>query len=93
MVAPQSATTAAGTIAAQFGYSPALEHRRLDRLHRRLPVISTYYTMIAGWVLAYTWFFASGSIMRHGGPPVAVRKVSRVSLPIRAPWRYGSSPS
>ena len=29
-------------------------------------LVMTYYTMIAGWVLAYTWFFASGDYARGG---------------------------
>lgn len=61
---------AAGVIAARFGYS-----RRWDVVGWTGAVagflITSYYTMIAGWVLAYTWFFLTGSYAR-GGTSAAV---------------------
>ncbi len=65
----QSPPLAAGAIAAQFGYS------RLWNIVGWTGslagfLIMTYYTMIAGWVMAYTWFFLSGNYATGGVAPV-----------------------
>jgi NSS family neurotransmitter:Na+ symporter len=44
---------------------------------------ATYYTMIAGWVMAYTWFFLSGSYATGGVVPV-VNKFTRFVADSRA---------
>ena len=50
----------------------------------------TYYTMIAGWVLAYTWFFLTGNYARGGVAPV-VEKFSHFVADSRAVslWQLG----
>ena len=56
---------AAGTIAARFGFS-----KRWNIVGWTGSVagylIASYYTMIAGWVLAYSWFFLTGQYARDG---------------------------
>ena len=52
-------------------------------------LILTYYTMIAGWVMAYTWFFLIGKL-RHRRRGAGRSRNSRALLPIPAPFRSGS---
>jgi neurotransmitter:Na+ symporter, NSS family len=60
----------AGIIAARYGYS-----RRWDIVGWTGPVagflITSYYTMIAGWVLAYAWFFLTGQYARGAAASVS----------------------
>ncbi len=60
-----SPQAAAGTIAARFGFSS-----RWNIVGWIGPIagylITSYYTMIAGWVLAYAWLFLSGHYARGG---------------------------
>ncbi len=62
---------AAGVIAARFGYTT-----RWNVVGWTGPVagllIVSYYTMIAGWVLAYTWFFLTGQYA-HGTAAAVAR--------------------
>jgi NSS family neurotransmitter:Na+ symporter len=66
-VSPQQA---GGVLAARFGHS-----RGWTVVGWIGPlagfVIATYYTMIAGWVLAYAWFFLSGDYARGTAAAVA----------------------
>ena len=78
----QSPPLAAGAIAARFGYS------RLWNIVGWTGsiagfLIMTYYTMIAGWVMAYTWFFLTGSYATGGVAPV-VDKFTRFVADSRA---------
>jgi neurotransmitter:Na+ symporter, NSS family len=85
----RSPPQAAGEIAARFGFS-----RRWNVVGWTGSVagflIVTYYTMIAGWVLAYTWFFLSGNYA-HGGPAAAVAKFHAFIADSRAVslWQLG----
>ncbi|HET9390654.1 MAG TPA: sodium-dependent transporter [Steroidobacteraceae bacterium] len=63
---------AAGAIAARFGYSRGWNVVGWTGSIAGYLILS-YYTMIAGWVLAYTWFFLTGTYAR-GGAPAAVAK-------------------
>ena len=78
----QSPPHAAGEIARRFGYS-----RRWNIVGWTGSLagflIMTYYTMIAGWVLAYTWFFFTGNYARGGVTPV-VEKFDRFVADSRA---------
>jgi NSS family neurotransmitter:Na+ symporter len=60
-----SPQTAAGTLAARYGYS-----RRWNVVGWTAVIagylITSYYTMIAGWVLAYAWLFLTGQHPRGG---------------------------
>lgn len=60
----RSPPQAAGEIAARFGFSRAWDVVGWTGSIAGFLVVS-YYTMIAGWVLAYTWFFLSGNYA-HG---------------------------
>src|SRR3977135_3154163 len=53
-------------------------------------LIISYYTMIAGWVLAYTWFFLSGNYA-HSGAGGAVGKFHAFIADSRAVslWQLG----
>ncbi|HEV7432140.1 MAG TPA: sodium-dependent transporter, partial [Steroidobacteraceae bacterium] len=78
----QSPPLAAGAIAARFGYS------RLWNIVGWTGslagfLIMTYYTMIAGWVMAYTWFFLTGNYATGGVAPV-VEKFTRFVADSRA---------
>ncbi len=78
----QSPPLAAGAIAARFGYT------RLWNIVGWTGsvagfLIMTYYTMIAGWVMAYTWFFLTGSYATGGVVPV-VNKFTRFVADSRA---------
>ena len=68
----QSPPQAAGAIAGRFGYSKAWNIVGWTGCVAGF-LVMTYYTMIAGWVLAYTWFFLTGDYA-HGGPAPAVAK-------------------
>jgi NSS family neurotransmitter:Na+ symporter len=80
---------AAGEIAARFGFS-----RRWNVVGWTGSIagflIISYYTMIAGWVLAYTWFFLSGNYAR-GGAAAAVGKFHAFIADSRAVslWQLG----
>lgn len=80
---------AAGAIAQQSGYS-----RRWNVVGWTGSIagflIMSYYTMIAGWVLAYTWFFLSGHYARSG-PPEAVAKFHAfiADSPTVSLWQLG----
>jgi len=65
----QSPPLAAGAIAARFGYS---RFWNIVGWTGSLAgfLIMTYYTMIAGWVMAYTWFFLTGNYATGGVAPV-----------------------
>jgi neurotransmitter:Na+ symporter, NSS family len=56
---------AAGEIAKRFGFSRLWNVVGWTGSIAGFLIIS-YYTMIAGWVLAYTWFFLSGNYARNG---------------------------
>jgi neurotransmitter:Na+ symporter, NSS family len=62
---------AAGAIATSFGYSTRWNIVGWTGCIAGF-LILTYYTMIAGWVLAYTWAFASGDYAR--GPAAVVAR-------------------
>lgn len=68
----QSAPRAAGTIAQRFGWSTRWNLVGWSGSLAGFLII-TYYSMIAGWVLAYAWFFLSGDYA-HGGVAPAVAK-------------------
>jgi len=78
----QSPPLAAGAIAARFGYS---RFWNIVGWTGSLAgfLIMTYYTMIAGWVMADTWFFLSGSYATGGVAPV-VNKFTRFVADSRA---------
>jgi len=63
---------ALGTVATQFGLS-----RRWDAVGwigtLAGYLVITYYAMIGGWVLAYTWFFVSGRYPRGSAADAATR--------------------
>ena len=65
----QSPPLAAGTIAARFGFSTRWNIVGWAGSLAGF-LIMTYYTMIAGWVMAYTWFFLSGDYATGGVAPV-----------------------
>ena len=85
----RSPPRAAGEIAAKFGFSGLWNVVGWTGSVAGFLVIS-YYTMIAGWVLAYTWFFLSGNYA-HGGAPVAVEKFHAFIANSRAVslWQLG----
>jgi len=56
---------AAGRIAARFGFSTRWNIVGWTGSLAGF-LIASYYTMIAGWVLAYTWFFLTGQYAREG---------------------------
>ena len=64
-MARTSPQTAAGVIADRYGFS-----RRWNLVGWTGALagflVTSYYTMIAGWVLAYTWLFISGGYARGG---------------------------
>jgi len=63
---------AAGALAARFGYSALWDVVGWTGCIAGFLIMS-YYTMIAGWVLAYTWFFLSGTYARGGAPAVVAK--------------------
>ncbi len=63
---------AAGVIAGRFGYSALWNVVGWSGCIAGFLIMS-YYTMIAGWVLAYTWFFLSGNYARGGAPSVVAK--------------------
>jgi len=67
-----SPQTAAGTIAARFGYT-----RRWNVVGWTGAIagflVTSYYTMIAGWVLSYAWLFLTGQYARGGVADTAAR--------------------
>src|SRR5262249_20133173 len=69
--ARRSPPMAAGSLAASFGYSTRWNIVGWTGCLAGF-LILTYYTMIAGWVLAYTWAFASGDYA-HGSVAVVAR--------------------
>jgi NSS family neurotransmitter:Na+ symporter len=85
----RSPPQAAGEIAARFGFSRSWNVVGWTGSVAGFLVVS-YYTMIAGWVLAYTWFFLSGNYAR-GGPAAAVGKFHAFIADSRAVslWQLG----
>ncbi len=63
---------AAGTIAAFFGFSARWNVVGWCGALAGF-LIATYYTVIAGWVLAYTWFFLSGHYATAGTAAVVAK--------------------
>jgi NSS family neurotransmitter:Na+ symporter len=78
----QSPPLAAGAIATRFGYSRLWNIVGWSGSLAGF-MIMTYYTMIAGWVMAYTWFFISGTYATGGVAPV-VDKFTRFVADSRA---------
>jgi NSS family neurotransmitter:Na+ symporter len=78
----QSPPLAAGAIAARFGFSRLWNIVGWTGTLAGF-LIMTYYTMIAGWVMAYTWFFLSGNYATGGVAPV-VEKFTRFVADSRA---------
>ncbi len=70
--ARSSPQSAAGTIAVRFGFS-----RRWNVVGWTGAIagylVTSYYTMIAGWVLAYAWLFLTGQYARGGVAETAAR--------------------
>jgi NSS family neurotransmitter:Na+ symporter len=85
----RSPPLAAGEIAARFGFSRLWNVVGWTGSIAGFLIIS-YYTMIAGWVLAYTWFFLSGNYA-HGGAAAAVEKFHAFIANSRAVslWQLG----
>ncbi len=85
----RSPPQAAGEIAAKFGFSGRWNVVGWTGSIAGFLVIS-YYAMIAGWVLAYTWFFLSGNYA-HGGAPMAAAKFHTFITDSRAValWQLG----
>jgi NSS family neurotransmitter:Na+ symporter len=85
----RSPPQAAGEIAARFGFSRLWNVVGWTGSIAGFLVVS-YYTMIAGWVLAYTWFFLSGNYAR-GGTAAAVGKFHAFIADSRAVslWQLG----
>jgi neurotransmitter:Na+ symporter, NSS family len=85
----RSPPCAAGAIALQFGLT-----KRWNAIGWIGTVagylISTYYAMIAGWVLAYAWFFVSGTYA-HGSAVQAAAKFHGFVVDWRqvALWHFG----
>jgi len=79
---------AAGDIAARFGFSRVWNVVGWTGSVAGFLVVS-YYTMIAGWVLAYTWYFLSGSYAH--GATAAVEKFHAFIADSRAVslWQLG----
>jgi NSS family neurotransmitter:Na+ symporter len=73
-----SPQTAAGTIAAQLGYTRIWNIVGWTSTVAGF-LVTSYYTMIAGWVLAYTWLFLTGHYVRHGVAETAQRFHSMVA--------------
>jgi NSS family neurotransmitter:Na+ symporter len=78
----QSPPLAAGELAKRFGYSTRWNIVGWTGSLAGF-LIMTYYTMIAGWVLAYTWFFLTGNYATGGVAPV-VDKFKRFVADSRA---------
>jgi NSS family neurotransmitter:Na+ symporter len=74
----QSPPLAAGAIAARFGYSRFWNIVGWTGSVAGF-LIMTYYTMIAGWVMAYTWFFLTGNYATGGVAPVVKKFTSFVA--------------
>jgi neurotransmitter:Na+ symporter, NSS family len=78
----QSPPLAAGAIAERFGFSRGWNIVGWTGSLAGF-LIMTYYTMIAGWVMAYTWFFLTGDYATGGVAPV-VEKFTRFVADSRA---------
>jgi NSS family neurotransmitter:Na+ symporter len=85
----RSPPQAAGEIAARFGFSRLWNVVGWTGSVAGFLIVS-YYTMIAGWVLAYTWYFLSGNYAR-GGAAAAVGKFHAFIADSRAVslWQLG----
>jgi len=85
----RSPPQAAGEIAARFGFSRLWNVVGWTGSVAGFLIVS-YYTMIAGWVLAYTWYFLSGNYAR-GGAAAAVAKFHAFIADSRAVslWQLG----
>ena len=84
----RSPPQAAGEIAARFGYSRFWNVVGWTGSVAGFLIVS-YYTMIAGWVLAYTWYFLSGNYVQ--GAAAAVGKFHAFIADSRAVslWQLG----
>jgi NSS family neurotransmitter:Na+ symporter len=84
----RSPPQAAGEIAARFGYSRGWNVVGWTGSIAGFLIMS-YYTMIAGWVLAYTWYFLSGNYVQ--GAAAAVGKFHAFIADSRAVslWQLG----
>ena len=85
----RSPPQAAGEIAGRFGFSGLWNVVGWTGSVAGFLIVS-YYTMIAGWVLAYTWYFLSGNYAR-GGAAAAVGKFHAFIADSRAVslWQLG----
>jgi len=68
----QSPPRAAGDIAQRFGFSRSWNIVGWSGSLAGFLII-TYYSMIAGWVLAYAWFFLTGNYARGGVAPAVAK--------------------
>lgn len=85
----RSPPRAAGEIAAQFGFSRLWNVVGWTGSIAGFLVVS-YYTMIAGWVLAYTWFFLTGNYTRAGAPAAVARFHAFIAdSPAVSLWQLG----
>jgi NSS family neurotransmitter:Na+ symporter len=79
---------AAGVIAARYGYT-----MRWNAVGWAGPVagllIASYYSMIAGWVLAYTWFFLTGQYVHGTAAAVARFHAFIADSPAVSLWQLG----
>jgi neurotransmitter:Na+ symporter, NSS family len=78
----RSPPEAAGTVAASFGRSRAWNVIGVLGTAAAFLIMS-YYTVIAGWVLAYTWNCASGQLTGLTRPAVAALFQDFLASPVR----------
>jgi neurotransmitter:Na+ symporter, NSS family len=86
----RSPPEAAGALAARAGHAAAAWNIVGWTGSAAGFLIVTYYTMIAGWVLAYTWFFLTGDYAR-GDPTAAAARfhVFIANAPAVTLWQVG----
>jgi NSS family neurotransmitter:Na+ symporter len=86
----RSPPEAAGVLAARAGYAVSAWNLVGWSGSAAGFLIVTYYTMIAGWVLAYTWFFLTGDMARGGPVAAAARFHSFIAdAPAVTLWQVG----
>jgi NSS family neurotransmitter:Na+ symporter len=86
----RSPPEAAGALAARAGYAVSAWNAVGWSGSAAGFLIVTYYTMIAGWVLAYTWFFLTGDFARGGAVAAAERfHVFTADAPAVTLWQVG----
>lgn len=78
----QSAPRAAGAIAERFGYTRSWNLVGWSGSLAGFLII-TYYSMIAGWVLAYAWFFLTGDYARGGVAPAVAKFQAFIADPLK----------